>query len=81
MAFFDRKKATINDTLSDIAAAKHVSKVDVIFAFHRLRMKEGHEPLTSFRTRYGAYEWLVTPFGLCGAPASFQRFINSVLAP
>ena len=69
----------INDTLRDIASAKYVSKVDVISAFHRLRLKEGHESLTAFRTHYGAYEWLVTPFGLCGAPASFQRFINHVL--
>lgn len=71
----------INDTLRDIASAKYVSKVDVISAFHRLRIKEGSEPLTAFRTHYGAFEWLVTPFGLCGAPASFQRFINSILSP
>ena len=62
-------------------ALSNVSKVDVISAFHRLRIKEGHEPLTAFRTHYGAYEWLVTPFGLCGAPAAFRRYINSVLSP
>lgn len=71
----------INDTLRDIASARHVSKVDVISAFHRLRMKEGSESLTAFRTHFGAYEWLVTPFGLCGAPAAFQRFINQILSP
>lgn len=31
------------------------------------------------RTRYGTFEWLVTPFGLCGGPATFQRYINSIL--
>ncbi|XP_044722093.1 reverse transcriptase (RNA-dependent DNA polymerase) domain-containing protein [Hirsutella rhossiliensis] len=30
-------------------------------------------------TRYGSFEWLVVPFGLTGAPAAFQRYINSVL--
>ncbi|KAL2885129.1 retrovirus polyprotein [Ceratocystis lukuohia] len=70
----------IHDTLRDIASAKYVSKVDVISAFHRLRVKEGHEPRTVFRTHLGSFEWLVTPFGLSGAPASFQRFINHVLS-
>ncbi|XP_044721119.1 reverse transcriptase (RNA-dependent DNA polymerase) domain-containing protein [Hirsutella rhossiliensis] len=34
---------------------------------------------TTFRTRYGSFEWLVVPFGLTGAPAAFQRYINSAL--
>ena len=69
----------IDETLREISQAKWVSKVDVISAFHRLRIKAGHEERTAFRTRLGSYEWLVTPFGLAGAPAAFQRFINSVL--
>ena len=69
----------IKETLRDIAQARWISKVDVISAFHRLRMRHGDESLTAFRTRLGSFEWLVTPFGLCGAPASFQRYINHVL--
>ena len=48
-------------------------------AFHRLCVKAGDEWKTAFRTRFGLFEWLVTPFGLAGAPASFQRFINHIL--
>ncbi|KAI0993252.1 hypothetical protein K3495_g14933 [Podosphaera aphanis] len=70
----------INDTLRDIASAKYISKVDVISAFHRLRLKEGSEAYSVFRTRLGSFEWLLTPFGLCGAPVAFQHFINHVLA-
>lgn len=69
----------IKETLRTIAKAQWVTKVDVRAAFHRLRIREGDEWKTAFRTRFGAYEYLVTPFGLAGAPAAFQRWINSVL--
>ena len=54
-------------------------KLDVRHAFNRIRLKEDIEDLTTFRTRYGSYKYRVLPFGLCNGPASFQRFINSVL--
>ena len=69
----------IDETLRTIAAAKYISKVDVISAFHRIRIKDGDEWKTTFNTCFGLYEWLVTPFGLTGAPATFQRYINWVL--
>ena len=69
----------IDETLRTIAAAKYISKVDVISAFHRIRVKDGDEWKTAFNTRFGLYEWLVTPFGLIGARTTFQRYINWVL--
>lgn len=71
----------IKETLSSISKAKWFTKLDVRAAFHKLRIKEGDEWKTAFRTRFGLFEWLVTPFGLCGAPATFQRYINSALRP
>lgn len=69
----------ISETLRNLAAAKWFTKLDVVAAFHKIRMAEGHEHKTAFRTRFGLFEWLVCPFGLSGAPATFQRYINSVL--
>lgn len=69
----------IKETLRTLSGACWFTKVDVRSAFHRIRVAEGDEHLTAFRTRFGLYEWLVCPFGLAGAPATFQRYINSAL--
>jgi hypothetical protein len=58
---------------------KFFTKIDIISAFNNVRMKSGQEYLTAFRTRFGLFESLVMPFGLTGAPATFQRFINDTL--
>ena len=69
----------IKETLERVCKAKIYSKIDIIAAFNRLRMQQGEEWKTAFRTRYGLYEYLVMPFGLANAPSSFQNFINDIL--
>jgi len=69
----------IHETLRNIGQSKWFTKLDVIAAFHKIRIDEGSEWMTAFRTRYGLYEWLVTPFGLANAPSTFQRYINWAL--
>ena len=71
----------IKETLMRLSQAKWFSKLDVRGAYNLIRMKEGDEWKTAFRTRYGLYESLVMPFGLTNAPATFQNFINTALAP
>ncbi|KID81404.1 retrotransposon nucleocapsid protein [Metarhizium guizhouense ARSEF 977] len=71
----------IQETLSQLSQAKYFTKLDVVAAFNRIRIKEGQEWMTAFNTRYGLFESLVMPFGLSNAPATFQARINEVLRP
>ncbi|TID00080.1 Retrovirus-related Pol polyprotein from transposon opus [Colletotrichum higginsianum] len=59
--------------------AKWFTALDLKGAYNLIRIKEGEEWKTCFRTRRGNYEYLVMPFGLTNAPASFQTMINHVL--
>lgn len=69
----------ITETLCQLSHAKFYTKLDVISAFNKLRIKEGDEWKAAFTCRYGLFEPLVLPFGLCNGPASFQAYINHAL--
>ncbi|MBW0575577.1 hypothetical protein O181_115292, partial [Austropuccinia psidii MF-1] len=70
----------MNQLLTIFNSATIFSKIDFCGAYNLLRIKEGDENLTAFRTKYGSYEYLVMPFGLTNASASFQNLVNDIFA-
>ena len=71
----------IHDLLDRLHGAKVFSKIDLVGAYHQVRMDPESAHMTAFRCRYGLFEFKVMPFGLCNAPATFQRLMQDVLRP
>lgn len=69
----------ISETLDRLQGSAVYTKLDLKDAYHRIRIKEEDEWKTAFRTRYGHFEYLVMPFGLANAPATFQAYISQAL--
>ena len=70
----------ISDLLDTLQKARVFTKIDLCHAYHLVRIADGNEWKTTFRTRYGSFEWLVVLFGLSNGPAAFQRVMNDIFS-
>ena len=70
----------IGESLDRLSRAKRFTQLNLTSAYHWVRIKEGDEWKTALRTPYGHLDYQVMSFGISNAPASFQGYINKILA-
>jgi hypothetical protein len=61
--------------------ASWFTKLDLRSGFHQILLQPSEEFKMAFQTHFGQFEFVVMPFGLTGAPGTFQEAMNSTLAP
>src|SRR5437867_1727832 len=68
----------ITDCLDALGPAKYFSTFDLRSGYFQIAMEESDRDKPSFITRRGSYRFTAMPFGLCNAPATFQRLMDVV---
>ena len=69
----------IDDLFYQLGGTSILSKIDLRFGYHKVWIKDEDIHKTTFRMRYGHYQFVVMPFGLTNAPAPFMCLMNNVL--
>ena len=70
----------IQDCLDSVSGARFFSTLDITSAYNQVPVQDSDIPKTAFVTKYGLFEYTKMPFGLCNAPATFQRVIELALS-
>ena len=71
----------IDDLFDQLRGARVYSKIDLRTSYYQLRVRETDIPKTTFRTRYGHFEFIVMSFGLTNAPIAFMDLMHRVFQP
>ena len=69
----------IDETLEALSGAKYFTTLDLISGYWQAGLTPEARLKSAFCVRSGLYLWNVMPFGLCNAPSTFERLMESVL--
>lgn len=70
----------IDESLDQLRDNTWFSILDPCLGYWQVEIDQDDKPKTAFATRRGLFQFNVMPFGLCCAPATFERLMESVLA-
>jgi hypothetical protein len=68
----------IDDLMDQLVSARVFSKIDLRSGYHQIKVKDEDMQKTTFRTRYGHYEYSVMPFAVTNAPGVFMEYMNRI---
>ncbi|UYV67118.1 hypothetical protein LAZ67_4003958, partial [Cordylochernes scorpioides] len=69
----------IDDVMDSLQGSKYFSAIDLKSGYWQVEIEERDKEKTAFTTAHGLYEFNVMPFGLCNAPATFERNMENML--
>ncbi len=69
----------VDDLIEKLGSAKFLTTLDLCKGYWQIPLSPESKELTAFKTPFGHYHFRVLPFGLHGAPATFQRMIDQIL--
>ncbi|UYV74973.1 hypothetical protein LAZ67_12001943 [Cordylochernes scorpioides] len=69
----------IDEVLDTLQGSKYFSAIDLKSGYWQVEVEEKDKEKTAFTTAHGLYEFNVMPFGLCNAPATFERNMENML--
>ncbi|KAG1929738.1 gag-pol fusion protein [Pimephales promelas] len=69
----------VDELLERIGRAQFITTLDLCKGYWQVPLDPASRPYTAFKTPLGLFHFTVLPFGLHGAPATFQRMMDRVL--